>query len=331
MRRLTIYQRKRREVHNTSIEVVTRTLLPDFEGAYDVEVKIAPFLSNGLLRRLCIALDAWRVRTNVFHVTGDINFAALLRPRRGVVLSILDTAALEAATGFRRKVLRAFWLALPVRRAQAVVTISQFSRDAIVRHLGYDPGNIVVIPVPVPSFFKASPKPFDEVRPRILQVGTAANKNFERVVEAVAGVSCRLCILGPLSESIKARMKELAIEYESHLNVSDDQLRRLYEGCDLVTFCSTYEGFGMPVVEANAVGRPVVTSNVCSLPEVAGDAALTVDPEDITAIRSAILRLIGDAELRRKLVENGFVNARRFDKHEIARQFLRVFDLADRG
>ena len=92
-----------------------------------------------------------------------------------------------------------------------------------------------------------------------------------------------------------------------------------------MTFVSTYEGFGLPIIEANTVGRAVIAGNVSSMPEVAGDGALLVDPTDISAIRAGIKRIIEDPEFRTELIERGQQNARRFDPDTIAAQYLSIY------
>jgi glycosyltransferase involved in cell wall biosynthesis len=92
-----------------------------------------------------------------------------------------------------------------------------------------------------------------------------------------------------------------------------------------VVFASTYEGFGMPIVEANATGRPVVTSNIGPMPEVAGSAACLVDPFDCSSIREGIVRVIGDADYRSHLVAGGFENVKRFQADVIAAQYAAVY------
>jgi glycosyltransferase involved in cell wall biosynthesis len=93
----------------------------------------------------------------------------------------------------------------------------------------------------------------------------------------------------------------------------------------MVIFASTYEGFGLPIIEANAVGRPVVTSDIYSMPEVAGDAACLVNPFDVSNIRTGVLRVIQDESYRRKLIENGFKNVERFKPNAIAQQYLELY------
>jgi glycosyltransferase involved in cell wall biosynthesis len=94
--------------------------------------------------------------------------------------------------------------------------------------------------------------------------------------------------------------------------LTDEDLAAVYRGADVVVFASLYEGFGLPVIEAMACGAPVVTSNSCSLPEVAGGAAVLVDPRSSEEIGDAILRVLGDQSLAAELRQRGIVNAMRF-------------------
>jgi glycosyltransferase involved in cell wall biosynthesis len=88
--------------------------------------------------------------------------------------------------------------------------------------------------------------------------------------------------------------------------VSEDELAALYRGALFLVFPSFYEGFGLPIIEAFACGTPVITSNVTSMPEIAGDAALLVDPHDVDAIAEAMVRLASSPELRKTLVARGY-------------------------
>jgi len=100
---------------------------------------------------------------------------------------------------------------------------------------------------------------------------------------------------------------------------------RRYEDADIIALASTYEGFGMPILEGQAVGRPVISSNLFSMPEVAGNAACLVDPFDVNSIRAGIIKIIQNDEYRNRLVRDGFENVKRFDPDHIAFQYLDLY------
>ena len=120
-------------------------------------------------------------------------------------------------------------------------------------------------------------------------------------------------------------LKENQIDYNVSKNLTNEEVFEKYRNCDILSFVSTYEGFGMPIVEANAIGRVVVTSNLLSMPEVAGDAAHLVDPFDIGSIRQGIVKVIKDEHYRESLIRNGYQNRKRFDVNKIANQYVEIY------
>jgi len=170
----------------------------------------------------------------------------------------------------------------------------------------------------------ATPYPIQN-KVRVLQVGTTDNKNLERVAEACAGVAVRLCILGNLADSQRDDLDRRGVEYETHQDLTKEQVVALYQSCDLVVFVSTYEGFGMPILEAQAVGRPVLTSDISPLREVAGGGALKVDPFDVAAIRAGLALLLTDRDLREELVRAGFENVKGYSAEAVAAQYAELY------
>jgi glycosyltransferase involved in cell wall biosynthesis len=154
----------------------------------------------------------------------------------------------------------------------------------------------------------------------VLGVGTLEpRKNLVRLIEAwtalppEARAGAQLALVGPRGwevEDIERRAGEAGVRTLGF--VSDDDLAALYTGCTAFAYPSLYEGFGLPVLEAMAAGAPTVTSSVSSLPEVAGDAALMVDPHDTAALTDALARLLADDALRDRLRAAGRERARRF-------------------
>jgi glycosyltransferase involved in cell wall biosynthesis len=108
--------------------------------------------------------------------------------------------------------------------------------------------------------------------------------------------------------------------------IAEEDLPALYGGSDVFLFPSFYEGFGLPVVEAMACGTPAITSNVSSLPEVAGEACLLVDPYDVDSLTDATYRVLTDSHLRQELQERGSARAAQFTWNRTARETLKVYE-----
>jgi glycosyltransferase involved in cell wall biosynthesis len=120
--------------------------------------------------------------------------------------------------------------------------------------------------------------------------------------------SLKLVLTGEPSENLEELARTLGVSGRVAFagRVSEDELAALYRGALFLVFPSFYEGFGLPIIEAFACGTPVITSNVTSMPEIAGDAALLVDPHDVDAIAEAMVRLASSPELRKTLVARGY-------------------------
>ena len=171
----------------------------------------------------------------------------------------------------------------------------------------------------------------------ILFVGTLQpRKNLIRLIEAFSNLqspisNIQLIIAGKkgwLYEETFRQVEELGLEWKVVFTdyAPEGDLPALLSGASLFVFPSLYEGFGLPVLEAMACGTPVVCSNVSSLPEVAGEAAILVDPLDVEELATAMERVLGDEELRAELTERGFEQARRFSWEKCARQTLDVLE-----
>lgn len=281
--------------------------------------------SSGLLPRLRDAWAARKAQVDVNHVTGDTHYLTYFLNRKRTVLTVHDLVSLERSRGMKRFLLWLFWYWLPVKRSRLVVTISEQTRQSLLSAVRCKPDKIVVIHNPVSDEFRPSPKVFKATHPRILQIGTKPNKNLERVAEALTGLPCTLVIIGKLTVQQEAVLVQHGISFENHVGLSRQELLDQYVQADLLIFASTYEGFGLPIVEAHAVGRPVIASNLSPMPEVAGDAAMFVDPFDVQSIRQGVIALIQDADRRNKLVSAGLRNAQRFSSLRVAEHYASIY------
>ena len=263
---------------------------------------------------------------DIYHITGDIHYIALRLPKHRTVLTIHDLGFLRMNTGIRRFVLKKMFLDLPVRAASYVTAISNATRDEVITNVPAAEHKIWVIENPLIDGFVSTPvKPFNAECPVILQIGTTQNKNISNLIEAVSELNCKLRIIGPLSANIVRELAEHRIVYENVASVDDVQIVEEYRRADIVSFCSTHEGFGLPIIEAQAMRKAVVTSNVAPMNDVAGDGASLVDPSDSASIRAAFFKLINNPEYRTRLVDLGTENIKRFDGKTIADQYCQLY------
>ena len=304
-----------------AFEDVCAALPPDIR----VSVCTSRFPSHGLFGRAYDMVRASRHQGDVNHVTGDVHFLTYLLDRRRTVLTIHDCVMLGTLRGAGRWLFWLLWYWLPEKRSAAITVVSEATRQEVLRHLHCSPGKVRVIPNAVSEEFHPNPKPFNAARPRVLQVGTTANKNLERHAAALEGLDCEMTVLGTLTGEQSGCLRRHGIDFENVFGLSRAGVVEQYRRCDILLFASTDEGFGLPIVEANAVGRPVVTSRVSSMPEVAGDAACLVDPYNVASIRAGVRRVIEDCAYRERLVQRGFDNAGRFSVSAVAQQYAALY------
>lgn len=273
--------------------------------------------------------DVWRLRSmkaDIYHVTGDITYFAMLLPRDKTVLVVPDIRHyLIGLRGIKRWIYKWIWLKGPIHAARAVTALSGETRQSIIDHLGVSEKNIGVIECCHASVFKPLPRPFNSAKPVVLHIGTDNNKNVLRLIEALRGIKCRLALIGRLDAPLRRKLAENNIEYVSHFNLTQEEVYRQYIDCDIVSFVSLGEGFGVPIIEAQACARPLITSNISPMKEAAGNGACLVDPLDVRQIREGILRIIGDSAYRSRLVELGLENVGRYSPSVISAKHYDLF------
>ena len=311
-----------------SIERVFADVRAGLPDDVDVDVLVSSFPSKGVLNRLRAIREARTAararRPDVCHVTGDVHFLVLGFPRDRTVLTVHDCEPMHRLGPIARALYRLVWLTLPTRRAAVVTVPSPATRDELLGFTRVRPDRIHVVPNPVsPTFTNATRRDHDTFT--VLQVGTRPNKNLARVAEALEGLPCALDVVGPLTAGQRALLHAHEISHRQHLDLDHHEMAQRYQNADVLVFASTREGFGLPILEAQASGLPVVTSDRSPMRDVAGDGALLVDPDDPAAIRAALERLRTGPSLRARLVAAGFANVARYRAPAIAEQHARIY------
>jgi glycosyltransferase involved in cell wall biosynthesis len=293
----------------------------------DVKVSVfeEPYMGKGIYNRILNILAANKAQADINHITGDIHYISLGLSGKNTILTIHDLGFMAQHTGLKRWLLWFFWVYIPVFRVKYVVAISETTKAEIIKYAHCDPNKIKVITNFFSPLIHSSPKEFNTYQPVVLHIGTMFNKNLERLILALNGINCKLLVIGHLSNEQQGLLNDNQIEYENRFNLTENEIINAYRECDLLCFCSLLEGFGLPILEAQATGRAVVTSNLSSMPEVAGNSACFVDPHNVSAMREGIIKVISNESYRNDLVKKGYKNIKRFSLENVAKQYAELY------
>jgi glycosyltransferase involved in cell wall biosynthesis len=348
----------------TGNEVYIRSLLDGFAKldtgaefvAYVSEPDVNGWVPARFHKRRVARNRYWRLG---FHLAGclrqdrpdliHVQYNAPLFCPAPIVVTVHDVSFLEHPEYFPPG--RAWQLRMTtgntLRRAAKILTISEFSRRRLAVGFGLDPDEIVVTPLAAQDHFRPRNREhardrlrarFGLERPFVLTVGDLQpRKNqiglvraFGELLRGSPHLPHALVLAGKetwFSPQVRAEIARCGLAGRVLVTgfVSEDELVDLYNAADLFVFPSFYEGFGLPVIEAMACGRAVISSNAASLPEVADAAGILVDPEDAGELVRAMRDVLVDAELRERLERLGLQRARYFSWLETARKTLDVY------
>jgi len=301
-----------------------------------------------------------RLKPDLVHIPLNRVPLLMIRPYVVTIHDMVNLFYDERKLSAVHMYLRRFRFRRGLTRASRVIAVSEATKRDVENLLDVPPGRITrVYNAPDPGFLGRDPAAGEEERRRIMEryqidrpfllyAGAIRHhKNIPRLVEAFAVLreqlaahpvygDLRLVIIGDtISQYPAVRQAVLKSKMEHAVRflgfVPFDTLRCFYESAAAFVFPSRHEGFGLPPLEAMACGTPVVTSNVSSLPEVAGDAAMLVNPGNVFDIARGIREVLTDEPLRAELIRRGRAQAARFSWERSAREVLEIYQDVARG
>jgi glycosyltransferase involved in cell wall biosynthesis len=323
-------------------KVLRSPTIPRQENLIHCQVNGAQFLPGTVRQQLFRAWDSF----------GDLDLlhaAAFIPPlwfKGKTIATIFDLTFIRYPQ--TQKWTGRFWwrmLGKPgVQKADHLTTISQSSKNDLRRFLNVPEKKISVVYPYVSDFFKPVSNSETIVSKYklpenyILFVGTLERrKNLVSLLRAFAlckrkaSIKHGLVLVGKrgwLYRDIFQAVEELGLKQDVFFlgYVPNEDLPGLYSAADLSILVSLYEGFGLPVLESMACGTPVITSNVSSLPEVAGDATILVPPTDIEQIASAMIDVLSSAEIREQMIARGFSQVSKFTRERFAKEMIAAYE-----
>lgn len=256
---------------------------------------------------------------------------------RNQIGTVHDITYVRFPDSFSRSFRTAYGVIVPrvLRNSRAIITVSAFSREEIAGRFDIDPQKIHVINNAVDTQFRPGELSENEARYLLAVSSPSLHKNFARMIDAFQRLdptaSVQLKIIGGQNKIF--HQQEVAADPRISFlgRVSDSELVSLYQHATAFIFPSLYEGFGIPPLEAQACGCPVISSNAASMPEVLRDSVCYIDPYDVDAMASAIDHVLGDESERLRLTAAGFSNVARYSWSESAADVSRLIDAVSFG
>lgn len=316
-----LFLRKKIEGENSIEEFAYR-----ISRAVGAVVKICPCYSTslkGMLENIkFVKLEQGRVN----HIVAQTESYLLPFIRGKKIVTFHDLGTIYSSRNILYKFLK---ILIYIKTAEffsdAITFVSVQTKNEFKRQIWKNKNNLHVIYNTYDERLAYNDRSALEEKPIILQIGTGKRKNLESTINAMIGLKAKLLVIGKLSDEQSRLLRENKIEYENYFDISYEEIVECYNRAKIVSFPTFYEGFGLPIVEANVMKKPVVSSDLPVIREVGGNAVFYIDPYNVATIQSAFMNLLMNSEVYKKYVSFGVDNAKRFSAEVIYPQYQELY------
>jgi glycosyltransferase involved in cell wall biosynthesis len=317
----------RKPTSSCSIERVFGDIKTEVSKEFGIGFYINRYKTEGVFKRIYDIIGSSLNQSDINHVTGDVHYLTYLLLKRKTILTIHDIGTYYRLKGLKKIIFWIFWIWLPIKRCAVITTDSRTIKHELLKVTNCAPQKIKVLYAPVCEIYKPSIKIFNPKKIRILHIGSTDNKNLKNHVEALKNrdIVFELAIICSDPKKVRNILRSVNFKFSIFSNLSLKNVYQQYKLCDIILFSSLYEGFGLPIIEAQAVGRPVVTSNYGSMKEISNGTTCLVNPKDPSSIYAGLEKIIKDKKYRDSLVVGGFKNVERFSAQKIGRDYINLY------
>lgn len=262
-----------------------------------------------------------RFNPDIIHIIGSEHYLLPFINKKKSIITVHDIGFFTNEKHLLKKIWKYMMFILPLNLAGIKVFISEKSKNECSKYL-LNKNNLRIIPDCVEDNYKYK----DNIvlhKPIILQIGTKQNKNIIRVIQAIKDLNIHYRIIGKLDENILKRLESSKIDFSNAYNLTDDEILNEYYNCNIVSFPSLYEGFGMPIIEGQATGRIVVTSDLPPMNQIANqNSAIIVNPYDIDSIKQGFIEAM---KISQTIIQAGLENATKYSAKNVSLQYNNLY------
>ena len=299
---------------------------------FDIQAKDIKATGRGGIKNLLKDIYYFRKmvgKNEIAHITGDVHFAAIALKTNKIIITVHDLGTYRQLPWYRNLIFYIFWIYLPFKKATHIVAISDKTKKEIVKAMPSVAHKVIVIPNCVTIDIEEKTELKGYLKPRVLIIGTRENKNIERAICALEGLDIELTIVGRLNNEQTNLLAEKKLDYKNSFNVTENDLIEIYRQSDYLLFPSLYEGFGLPILEAQAQNVLVITSNISPMKEICGEnSGVLVDPLSVESIRAGItnaLKLSNDDKLA--LIKSAKINIEKYTPDLSSRNYMKLYEM----